>query len=98
MDRYNDKSRRTYKIVLIKPVQVNTIYERLEVVENKLLLHPDVYEWQPMTSDEIKARVQKFGISLKDIPEEKRKELLHGDPDSTIEFPLDFQYAGDLQQ
>lgn len=90
LDRYSDKSRRTYQIALLRPVQVNTIYERLEVFKDKLLLHPDTYRWQPLSSDDIKARVHQFGISLDSIGEEKRNVLLSGNPKKALEIPIRF--------
>lgn len=87
-ENYWGRSRTTYRVGLLSRVQVNTVYKRLEVLGKSLLLHPDTYGWQPLTSEAIDKRLVQFGIAPRGEGE-GGEPIIKRDPTRTVSVPID---------
>jgi|GEM_PF-1091930 len=85
---FKTKSRKTIRMVLLEPVQVNTVYERLEIYDGQLLFHADPYKWQPMDAEKIKAMLSEIGITIDNFGEDHKRKLLHSKPKETVSVPI----------
>jgi murein L,D-transpeptidase YcbB/YkuD len=58
---------RTHIVQLMAPVQVDIIYEPVELADNILVIHPDLYGWGGKMKDRIVAAIAAQGIQESDI-------------------------------
>lgn len=64
---YAKNRTRTYVVNLMTPVQVDIVYEPVEIADNTLAIHPDLYGRGGKTKDRIMAALATQGIQESDI-------------------------------
>lgn len=66
-ETYAKNRYRTYVVPLMTPVEVDIVYEPVEIANNTLIIHPDLYGWGRHTKDHVVAAVAEQGIPESDI-------------------------------
>lgn len=66
-ETYAKNRYRTYVVPLMAPVQVDIVYEPVEIANNTIIIHPDLYGWAGKTKDHIVAALAAQGIQESDI-------------------------------
>lgn len=66
-ETYAKNRRRTHVVTLLVPVQVDIVYESVEIADNALIIHPDLYGWGGKTRDLVVAALAAQGIQETDI-------------------------------
>ncbi|HEU4463609.1 MAG TPA: L,D-transpeptidase [Gemmatimonadota bacterium] len=64
LDSLIDEPKRTRTIHLARPVPLTVLYQRIEVRDGDLLLHPDPYELDPIDRGEILSALAAAGLPL----------------------------------
>jgi hypothetical protein len=62
LDSLIDNPRMTRTIRLANPVPVSVLYQRIEVRDGALLLHPDPYELDPIDQNEVLSALATAGL------------------------------------
>lgn len=66
-ETYAKNRYRTHVVTLLAPVQVDIVYEPVELAGATLIIHPDLYGWAGKTRENVVAAVAGQGISESDI-------------------------------
>jgi hypothetical protein len=80
---------RTYVVALLAAVDVDIVYEPIEVVGKVLTLHPDIYSWGGRSKDKIVAAVSLHGIQETDIHPSVWQRVAIGAKKGTQHIPLE---------
>ncbi len=86
---YAKNRTRTYVVPLLSSVQVDIVYEPVEVTNNTLTIHPDLYGWGGRTKDKIVAVAMAHGISESDIHPSFWQRVKVGAKRGTQHIPLE---------
>lgn len=66
-ETYAKNRYRTYTVPLMAPVEVEIVYEPVEIVGDTLTIHPNLYGWGGRTKDRVVAALAAQGIQESDI-------------------------------
>lgn len=66
-ETYAKNRYRTYVVPLLTPVEVDIVYEHVEIAGDSIKIHPDLYGWGGKTKDRILVLAEANGISETDI-------------------------------
>lgn len=80
---------RTHVVTLLAPVEVDIVYEPIEVSGKVLKLHPDLYGWGGRSKDKILAAVSLHGIQESDIHPQFWQRITIGAKKGTQHIPLE---------
>lgn len=64
LDSLIDDPRKTRTIRLTSPVPLTVLYQRIEIRDRALLLHPDPYELDPIDADEVRSALRTAGLPI----------------------------------
>lgn len=66
-ETYAKNRHRTYVVPLMAPVEVDIQYEPVEIANDTLIIHPNLYGWGGKTKDRVVAALASHGIQESDI-------------------------------
>lgn len=78
----------TYVVNLMAPVEVDVVYESIEIADNTLIIHPDLYGRNGHTKDRIVAALSSQGIQESDIHPTFWQRVKIGAKKGTQQIPL----------
>ncbi|PIR20728.1 MAG: hypothetical protein COV45_04015 [Deltaproteobacteria bacterium CG11_big_fil_rev_8_21_14_0_20_47_16] len=88
-ESYAKNRHRTHVVNLLQPVEVDIVYEPVEVANKTLYIHPDIYGWAGKRRDLVLTAVSFYGITENDIQPEFWQRVKLGGKKGTQEFPLE---------
>jgi murein L,D-transpeptidase YcbB/YkuD len=80
---------RTHVVNLSSPVDVDIVYEPIEITGKILVVHPDIYGWNGTPKDKIIVAVSEFGIQESDIHPQFWQHLKMNARKGTLRVPLE---------
>lgn len=83
----NDRMTRNFAV---KPIRFDVVYRLVEVVDNKLLIHPDVYRsGSSSLRDQIMGELKKQGVNITDAVEQRVAQISKRRNATRLTVPLD---------
>lgn len=87
-ETYAKNRYRTYTVPLMAPVEVEIVYEPVEIAGDTLTIHPDLYGWGGKTKDRVVAALASKGIQESDIQPTFWQRVKIGAKKGTQHIPL----------
>jgi lipoprotein-anchoring transpeptidase ErfK/SrfK len=75
LDFYKN-NHRTFLVFLNQKVPAETIYETIEVADNKLLIHPDIYRMGTNSEERVMAKLQEAGWPTNNVDMNRVRQLI----------------------
>jgi len=85
---YAARSRRTFRVHLQTTVRVRTIYQRLEISGDRLLVHPDPYRKQALKPNYVRETLTQNGFSMYTVDDEDMINISRRSYRGTIYIPI----------